>query len=174
MPTVPVNLAYISLGSNIRPAHNLPRAVAELRQSGTIAAVSQVWSSRAVGDPDQADFCNGAVLLETELSAVELKRKVFDGIEQQLKRKRDPGNKNAARTVDLDLALFNLEVFQLGDRCIPDPEILERPFVAVPLAEIDPDYLHPVEHKTLQEIADRFDLAEWGMELSQEVQLVQP
>jgi 7,8-dihydro-6-hydroxymethylpterin-pyrophosphokinase len=53
----------------------------------------------------------------------------------------------------------------LGDRHIPDPEVLERPFVAIPLAEIAPDYVHPKTGQTLREIAATFEEAKTGMTL---------
>ena len=66
---------------------------------------------------------------------------------------RDPHHKNAPRTIDIDLSLFNHDVLEFAGHRVPDPEIEKRGFVAVPLAEIDPDYLHPIEQRRLAEIA---------------------
>lgn len=165
------NSAYISLGSNIRPAHYLPAAVQALAGFGKVISVSHVWESNPVGDINQNNFLNAAVLLETEQQARELKNRTLKKIENLLDRRRDPSNKNAARTIDLDLSLFNHEVFQLENRAIPDPEILERPFVALPLSELDPEYIHPTEKCPLQEIAKRFNLNEWGMNLTSDIVL---
>ncbi len=52
----PANLAYLSLGSNIEPEHNLPEAVAQLARFGQIKAVSSVWQTAAVGFTEQPDF----------------------------------------------------------------------------------------------------------------------
>ncbi|MCA9039838.1 MAG: 2-amino-4-hydroxy-6-hydroxymethyldihydropteridine diphosphokinase [Planctomycetaceae bacterium] len=166
------NKACLSLGSNIEPELNLPRAVELLKVYGDVRAVSAVWQSAPVGDTNQADFFNAAVLLETELSPTQLKRDGLQKIETALNRVRDPKNKNAARTIDLDLSLYNDEVFELEGRSIPDPDILKRPFVAVPLAELEPDYVHPVEQLTLREIAERFNLSEWGMTRCDEISLL--
>ncbi|MEZ6047038.1 MAG: 2-amino-4-hydroxy-6-hydroxymethyldihydropteridine diphosphokinase [Planctomycetaceae bacterium] len=162
--------AFISLGSNIEPEQNLPRAVELLAQSGDVIAKSNVWQSAPVGDVHQADFYNAAVLIETTLSPVVLKESLRQ-IESQLKRVRDPHNKNAARTIDLDLSLYDQETIMVENRPIPDPDILKRPFVAIPLAELDSDYLHPVEQVTLQKIASRFDLDQWGMKQSETIRL---
>jgi 7,8-dihydro-6-hydroxymethylpterin-pyrophosphokinase len=59
--------------------------------------------------------------------------------------------------------LFNHERLLIGKRSIPDPEVLERPFVAIPLAEIAPEYVHPETGETLAEIAARFDPNTSGM-----------
>lgn len=151
-----LNRAYLSLGSNIRPHENLPAAVRGLRNFGRVAAVSRVWETQPVGYRDQPNFLNAAVLLETRLSAVEVREQAIVDIERQLHRVRDPDNVNGPRTIDVDLLLFNADVLQLGARDVPDPEILSRPFLAIPLAELDPDYVHPQVGKTLQEIAGRF------------------
>ncbi len=148
------NYAYISLGSNIAPEANLPAAYVALTRYGAIQAVSQVWESAPVGFDDQPNFLNAAVLLETELSAVELRRTAIAAIERELKRQRDPANPNGPRTIDLDISLFNSEIIDGDGLQIPDAEIVTRPFVAVPLAELDPEYVHPVNGRTLRAIAE--------------------
>jgi 7,8-dihydro-6-hydroxymethylpterin-pyrophosphokinase len=55
--------------------------------------------------------------------------------------------------------LFNHDVLTVGRRHIPDPEVLERPFVAIPLAEIAQDYIHPETGQKLKDIAAQFDPA---------------
>ena len=154
MSDVRTNRAYLLLGSNIDPAGNLPAAVRELQKHGRVVGVSQVYESAPAGYADQPNFLNAAVLLETPLSARELRFDVIAGIERGLGRVRDPGNKNAPRTIDVDIALFNHEVLRSdGGLRIPDPDILDRLFVARPLAELDPDYVHPETNRTLREIA---------------------
>ena len=156
------NLAYLSLGSNIDPERYLPAAVAQLAQFGRIRAVSAVWQTAPIGFTDQPDFLNAVVLLETPLSARALREQVIVQIEQNLNRVRT-ANKNAPRTIDIDIMLFNHDVLSMDQRRIPDPEVLERPFVAIPLAEIAPDYVHPQTGQTLEQIADKFDPHSAGM-----------
>jgi 2-amino-4-hydroxy-6-hydroxymethyldihydropteridine diphosphokinase len=152
----PENRAYLSLGSNIDAEHNLPAAVRELAVFGSILAVSHVWESPPLGSKSRhsGNFLNAAVLLETELSAEVVYDVLVCKIERQLGRVRDPEDKNAPRTIDVDLSLFNTEILTIGHHTIPDPEILTRAFVAVPLAEVDPGYVHPVVQQRLKEIAD--------------------
>ncbi len=148
------HLVWITLGSNIRPEHYLPEAVESLSLLGEVKKCSSVWQSAPVGDPDQADFCNAALLLETELELDEL-RHSLRMVETQLDRVRDPDNKNAARTIDLDIAFFNSFIVETSEITIPDPEIANRPFLAVPLAELTPDYVHPLLKVSLKELAER-------------------
>ncbi|WP_339727862.1 2-amino-4-hydroxy-6-hydroxymethyldihydropteridine diphosphokinase [uncultured Gimesia sp.] len=149
-----MNQAYLALGSNIRPEYYLPQAVSLLGESGRVVGRSAVWQSEPVGDTNQADFLNAAVLLETELDAAELCLELIPQIERKLDRVRDPQNKNGPRTIDIDLVLFNCEQLQIEHRIIPDPEIPERVFLAVPLAELSPQYCVPGLGRDLAQIAD--------------------
>lgn len=156
------NLAYLSLGSNIEPERNLRAAVVQLAQFGRVRATSRVWQTAPIGYANQPDFLNAAVLLETQLSAQALREQAIAQIETALGRVRTD-NKNAPRTIDIDIMLFNRDVVAVGQRQIPDPEVLERPFVAIPLAEIAPDYVHPQTGATLRDIADQFDPTDSNM-----------
>jgi 2-amino-4-hydroxy-6-hydroxymethyldihydropteridine diphosphokinase len=157
------NRAYLSLGSNIQPEQNLPAAVRALSEFGRVQSVSRVWESPPFGvtrHADSANFLNGAILLETDLSASAIYDELIPQIEQKLGRVRDPRDKNAPRTIDIDLSLFNDEMLTVGRHVIPDPAILTRGFVAQPLAEVAPDYRHPVTQRTLAEIADELTATE--------------
>ncbi len=167
------NRAYLSLGSNIAPERNLPAAVQKLAEFGHILAVSSVWESPPVGFADQPDYLNAAVLLETALSARELRETAITSVETALGRVRTE-NKNAPRTIDIDIMLFNRDVLRVGRRRIPDPEVLERPFVAIPLAEIAPQYVHPETGETLAAIAARFAPEAAGMRRRADVVLPLP
>ena len=156
--------AYLSIGSNIEPEKNLPAAVRELGRFGRVLRVSRVWQSLPVGGPGQPDYLNAALLLETALSASDLKGKAIATVEANLGRIRS-ANRNDPRTIDIDIMLFDREQLRLGERSIPDREVLERPFVAIPLAEISPCYIHPVTGESLAEIASRFDPESWGMRM---------
>lgn len=149
------NLAYLSLGSNIDPEANLPRCVALLGERCRVLAVSRVYETAPVGLSEQANFLNAAVLLETALEAADFKADVLADIENRLGRVRTD-NKNAPRTIDIDIALFNHDVLTVGTRRIPDPEILTYGHVTLPLADLAPDYRHPETGQTLAEIALSF------------------
>jgi 2-amino-4-hydroxy-6-hydroxymethyldihydropteridine diphosphokinase len=122
------NLAYLSLGSNIRPERHLPAAVAQLRRFGRVKVVSSAWQSAPVGLAEQPDFVNAAVLLETPLSASALREQAITTIENELGRVRTE-NKNAPRTIDIDIMLFNDEVFSLDSRRVPDTESPQTMFI---------------------------------------------
>jgi 2-amino-4-hydroxy-6-hydroxymethyldihydropteridine diphosphokinase len=148
-----LNRVFVSLGSNVDSEHNLREAVRRLASHCTLVAVSPVYETTPVGRTDQPNFLNAAALIETGLTAAALKTRVLQVIEQDLGRVRT-GDKNAPRTIDLDISLFGEEVFELEGRHIPDPEILKYPHIAVPLADLAPGQRHPETGQTLRSIAD--------------------
>lgn len=154
-----MNQVFLALGSNIRPEFYLPQAIRLLGEQGVILGRSSVWQSKPVDGSDQADFLNAAVLMETAHDAAILCQKIIPTIEHQLDRVRDPSNKYGPRTIDIDLVLFNDRQLKVEHRIIPDPEILSRIFLAVPLAELAPHYCVPGQNKQLSEVASELESA---------------
>ncbi len=152
-----MNRVFLSLGSNINKEINLPEAVHLLRTMCQVVAVAFVYETAPVGLEKQPPFWNTAVLILTDQNACEVKRTIISVIEQKLKRQRTD-DKNAPRSIDIDIALFNADVFTYdpGDgrlRQIPDPDLLKFPHAAVPIAELAPDMPHPVTGQPLATIA---------------------
>ena len=146
------NRVFIALGSNIDSETNIRLAIRELAERCELRAVSPVYETKPVGTTDQPNFLNAVALVGTDLSAADLKAKVLAAIEQDLGRVRT-ADKNAPRTIDLDIVLFNDQILDVGHRHVPDPDILRYPHVAVPLAHISPQHRHPETGQTLREIA---------------------
>ena len=153
---------YILLGSNINPHDNLVKAVKYLKRLTTVLSLSPVYRTAPQGYTDQSDFLNMAVKIHTYCTPLEFKTQVIDHIESELGRIRDPNNKNAPRTIDLDILLWNSDILEYGEQpwIIPDPDIIQYAHVAIPLAELAPDYVHPIEGKTLRKIAESMDQSE--------------
>ena len=143
--------AYLSLGSNIQPETNLPKAVDLLPEYGEIRKVSNVWESEAVGSAGP-NFLNACVLLITPLSFLELKEQVLRPIESKLGRKRSE-DKFAPRTIDIDILIFD-------DKSCND-KFWNQAFVVVPLAEIYPEFQNPLTHERVTETATRFRQSVW-------------
>jgi 2-amino-4-hydroxy-6-hydroxymethyldihydropteridine diphosphokinase len=149
------NRVYVSLGSNIDKERNLPAAVQLLDELCRIVNCSTVYETAPVGLENQPRFFNAAVLVETEKDAASFNKDVLAQVEKQLERVRTI-DKNAPRTIDLDITLFNQEVFDLDStHHIPDPDLLRRPHIAVPMAELSPDLPHPETGELLAQIAAR-------------------
>jgi 2-amino-4-hydroxy-6-hydroxymethyldihydropteridine diphosphokinase len=143
---------WLLLGSNINPAENIPRAVRCIADQVHVKAASSVWESPPAGGTDQPDYWNAALLIETELSPAEVQRSLIRPIEDALGRKRSD-NKFDARTIDIDLMLYDSMCGSFDGKPLPHPDILTRPYAAIPLAEVSPEFLHPTQGKTLREIA---------------------
>lgn len=163
--------AYVVFGSNINPERNLPRALALLAERTQVTATSGVYRTRPVGRQDVPPFLNAAVALRTRLSPAELKYGLLRPIESALGRVRT-ADRNAPRTIDLDLVLYGDRVIQepAAGLLLPDPEIENRAHVLLPLVELAPGMRHPVAGRTLRELAlelgwpegiDRIELAGW-------------
>lgn len=144
--------AFVSLGSNIDPEENLPLAMRNLGAVGEILAVSMVYQNRAIGPIPQPDFLNAAVLIATDLEPLVIRTKLRE-IEAEMGRVRSE-DKYAPREIDLDLCLFGETIFESPELTLPDPDLLERPHLIVPMAELDPDFIHPITGEKLSQIAE--------------------
>jgi 2-amino-4-hydroxy-6-hydroxymethyldihydropteridine diphosphokinase len=154
-----MNHAVILLGSNIDKEVNLPKAVRILRKCCRVTAVSTVYETVPVGLLDQPNFFNAAVQIETDWDASQIKERLLSHIEDRLQRVRQ-SEKNAPRTIDADLVLFNDEAFDYdcvdgACRHIPDLDLLRFAHAAVPVADILPDMPHPETAEPMAAIAAR-------------------
>lgn len=136
--------AYVSLGSNIDAAQNLPRALAALRRVGDVRGVSAVYESEAVGPAGQPRFLNAVARIEVDLDDDGL-RSSLRRIEADLGRRRT-SNRYAPRPIDLDLVA--------AERTI-DPEVAERAYLAVTLAEVAPELRLAETGETITAVAER-------------------
>lgn len=152
-------IAAIALGSNLDSSvgdreANLREAVERLRALGKVRAVSSFYDTEPVGYTAQPRFLNGALLLETELSPVELMRALLE-IERAMGRVRDGVATKGPRVIDLDLLLYDDTVLNSEELTLPHPAMAEREFVLRPLAEIAPRMRHPVLGLTIHEMLER-------------------
>jgi 2-amino-4-hydroxy-6-hydroxymethyldihydropteridine diphosphokinase len=154
-------LAAIALGSNLdsrfgdREA-NLREAVSRIGQLGVVKGVSSFYDTEPVGYREQPRFLNGAMLVETHLEPVALMRGLL-GVERAMGRERAGAIANGAivkgpRVIDLDLLLYGDWVLWAEDLILPHPEMQKRRFVLEPLAEIAPEWVHPVLGVTVGEL----------------------
>ena len=148
--------AYVALGSNLgeRSVH-LANAVAALRRATgvEVASLSPVYETEPVGGPPQGPYLNAVVALRTDLEP----RPLLDlllAIEAREGRVRD-GQRNAARSLDLDLLLHGNAVLDTPDLVLPHPRLYERAFVLEPLSDLAPELVHPSLGETVSTLARR-------------------
>jgi 2-amino-4-hydroxy-6-hydroxymethyldihydropteridine diphosphokinase len=126
--------AFLALGSNLgdRAAH-LRAAIEGIPD---VVAVSPVYETEPVGSSGR--YLNAVVQLETERSPREL-LEVCRRLESAAQRVRDPNDRYAARTLDVDVLLVGDLIIDEPDLEVPHPRMWERSFVLVPLADLAPD-----------------------------------
>ncbi len=136
--------AYVGLGANLGDREATLRAAVEAlaaEEGIEVVAVSTLRDTEPVGVAAQPRFLNGAVALETTLSARELLGRLL-AVEQRFGRVRVAGE-HGPRTLDLDLLLYGAERIDEPGLAVPHPRLHERRFVLEPLAELDPELVVP-------------------------------
>ena len=146
--------ALVGLGSNLEPHRHLPAAVRHLADRLEVRRVSSAWATPAVGPPGQPAFLNAGVLVETDLPPARLKRDVLRDVERSLGRIR-PADRFAPRTIDLDLVLYRAADGAGGADLVLDPDLRRHAHLAVPAAELLPDWVHPDTGEPLARLAER-------------------
>lgn len=111
---------------------------------------SKVYETPPWGYEDQPPFLNQVIKARTHLSPSELLKRLKE-IERELGRQ--PIFRYGPRLIDLDILFYDEMEYKSEDLTIPHPEIANRAFVLVPLMEIAPNYIHPVIHKKISDLA---------------------
>ena len=135
---------FLGIGGNIGNKHdNFDKVYTFIQNElGTITKSSSVYETPPWGFQAEVNFWNQVLVVKTEFSAVEVLRKI-NQIERQFGRKRD-GGQYKSREMDIDILYFDEMILDTGNLTIPHPQIANRLFVLVPLAEIAPDFVHPL------------------------------
>ena len=143
--------AYFLLGSNLGDRNlNLAIAVTKLKeQIGNVIVKSSIYETAPWGKTDQPGFLNQAIVIRSEIPALQLLRMIL-AIEQQMGRVRL--EKWGQRLIDIDLVFNENEVLNTESLQLPHPEMHKRKFVLVPLVEIAPDFIHPIFNQKISEI----------------------
>lgn len=142
----------IALGSNL--GNSLDTVVNALKALANIPGIDLVatssWYQTVPVGPPQPDYVNGCAVLQVQTPPSELLT-LLQGIELQFGRVRT--EKWGARTLDLDVLLYEDLVMNTPKLTIPHPYLTERAFVLLPLAEIAPNWIEPVSKKAIAQLA---------------------
>lgn len=150
---------FIGLGSNQgEKLKNCEAAIQEILklEGSTLVSQSSWHYTQPWGKEDQDWFINGVIQVKTGLNPNELLKELK---EIELLLSREDNGRWGPRTIDLDILFYDDLIIKSKDLEIPHPRIPERNFVLIPLAEIAPNFIHPVVKKTmrdlLNEVSDR-------------------
>ena len=150
-----MSTAYIALGSNLGDKEkNLRRALLLLTQQGVeVVKVSGFLKTEPYGVTDQPQFLNAVCEVRTNLAPMALLDVLLaTELAMGRVRLRHWGERN----IDLDLLLYDNVVLDAERLRLPHPDMQNRDFVLLPLAEIAPEAVHPVLKKTISELKDAF------------------
>ncbi len=148
---MPTDTAYVAVGANLDPERHILEAVRMLAGRVRLVAVSPFYYSEPLCRPEQPRFLNGVLAIETALPPRSLRDEILRPIEWALGRRRT-ADRHAARPIDLDILLYGTQQVVTEDLVIPDPEIAQRPFLAVPLLDLAPGMRIPGEERPLAEL----------------------
>ena len=134
---------YIGLGSNLQdPCQQLQQALESIVQHPeiNILKISSFYSNKPIGPQDQPDYVNAVAKLNSSLSPQSLLTTL-----QQIERQQGRVRKQRwhARTIDIDILLYDNQIIDQPHLIIPHPQMAQRRFVLYPLAEIEPDLTLP-------------------------------
>ena len=148
------NIVFLGIGGNLGDRiANLRSAVKLIGERiGKVEKISSVYLSEPWGFKHAKYFTNIVAKIRTSLSAEETLSTALQ-IEAELKRTRS-GHGYEGRTMDIDILFFNDEIINTEILIVPHPLICQRLFVLLPMQEIEQDFVHPQNGKTMQELAE--------------------
>ena len=145
---------YLSLGSNLGDRlWHLRAALERIAPLATVTACSHVYETEPVEFTAQPSFLNAAIALRVPAARppVALLRDLL-AIEQELGRRRDLVPAKGPRSIDLDILFYGQRVMDTEELTVPHPALAVRRFVLEPLAEIAPELVHPVLHRSVRQL----------------------
>ncbi len=144
------HLVYLALGANLGDRQkNLAKALRRLAEQVAVLAISRLYETAPAYVLDQPNFLNLAVKGQTALLPADLLSFLKD-IETKIGREKTV--RYGPRQIDLDILFYDDWVVHLPDLHIPHPRLTERAFVLRPLADIAPDFVHPILKRTTSEL----------------------
>jgi 2-amino-4-hydroxy-6-hydroxymethyldihydropteridine diphosphokinase len=150
--TLLMNTVFLLLGSNLLDRLlMLTKAQEHIRiLIGEISSTSKIYESAPWGFESKKSFLNQVLIIETALGPIEVLEQIKI-IEKEMGRVKTSINYES-RTIDIDILFYNNKIIALPELIIPHPQLHKRRFTLVPLAEIAPEFIHPVFKKPIKDL----------------------
>ena len=145
---------FLLLGSNVGDRTQNLKSARKLidQKAGPVLFESSIYETAPWGKTDQAAFLNQALQIESDLSPMDLLQ-MLKAIEKEVGRTET--ERWGPRVIDIDILFYGTEIVDLPDLKVPHPYLAERQFALAPLAELNPDFVHPISHLRVQEMLDK-------------------
>lgn len=142
---------YLLLGSNLGDRQGYLRQAINLieEEVAPVSVASSLYETQSWGKTDEPDYLNQVVCIKTELPADTILKKILN-IELMMGRKREV--KWGSRIIDIDILFYGSDIIDEPNLVVPHPQLHNRMFTLAPLAEIAPDFVHPILGKHIFEL----------------------
>lgn len=157
---------FLSLGANQNAIANLTQAQEMIAEKFQIRSSSSLYQTRDVREGSNRQYFNQVIKINVDLPFSGLLTWCKD-LEKEFGRK--PGDKNNV-PLDVDIIVYNGDVFNASGKQIPDPNLNQFNYIAVPLAEIDPAFRHPATGQSIQDILAKLEKSGQSIEKRTEVE----
>jgi 2-amino-4-hydroxy-6-hydroxymethyldihydropteridine diphosphokinase len=139
---------FLLLGTNLGNRQMfLQQAVEAIAvEIAPVQKASAVYETQSWGKTDEPDYLNQVITLQTNFSAQQVLQKILS-IELQMGRKREV--KWGSRIIDIDILFYGDEVINEPELVVPHPQLHNRRFTLDPLAEIAPEFVHPLLNRNI-------------------------
>ncbi len=146
------NNVFLLIGGNLGDRFKLLNQAKKdiQKEIGRITKESSIYETAAWGFEAENDFLNQVIMITTELEAIEV-LKLCQEIEDNLGRVRG-SEQYASRTMDIDILFYNDEIINEPKLIVPHQHLHKRGFTLEPLAEIEPNFIHPILQKTMVDL----------------------
>ena len=152
------HIVYLALGSNMgNRLANLKAAINNVTPQMTVKKKSSVYETPPWGFKEQDAFLNQVIKVKTSLASEPLLRHLK---RLEVALGRVPNFQNGPRLIDIDILFFDNMIIETPPLIVPHPRLHERAFVLVPLAEIEPDFIHPILQKSVSKLLEDLDRSE--------------
>ena len=145
---------FLGLGSNIGNIRDNLSHARKLLSSGEVEIISESpeYITEPWGFKSKNKFCNQVLKIDTEIDPFSLLDHVQD-IEHQMGRKKSK-EKYSDRIIDIDILFYNNEIISSKPLIVPHPLLHKRAFVLQPMADIAPDFIHPIFNRPVRDLLE--------------------